>query len=290
MTSQPGQDPTTPHPVSGQGVVVTGGAHGIGAAIARRLAAEGARLVVADLDADGAQRVAHEVGGLAVPGDVATEEGVRHLVDAATAHLGRVDVFFANAGVAFGGGPEAPEELWQASWEVNVMAHVRAARVLLPTWLEGGGGRLVVTASAAGLLTMLGAAPYAVTKHAAVAHAEWLAATYGDRGVVVQALCPQGVRTRMLADAGETGAAILTRDALDPEDVADAVAEALRGEDLLILPHVEVAAYYADKARDPDGWVAAMRRMWRHVRQSVSDAPGPSDVTEPARAHGSAGA
>ena len=178
--------------MSSQGVVVTGAGNGIGRAIARRMAAEGARVVVNDIDADAARAVAAEIGGMALPGDAASEAGVAALISAATDHLGSIDVYFANAGIEVAAGLQASEADWQRSLDVNVMAHVRAARLLVPTWLERGSGRFVVTASAAGLLTMLGSAPYAVSKHAAVAFAEWLSATYGHRGIVVQAICPQG--------------------------------------------------------------------------------------------------
>lgn len=246
-------------------VVVTGGGSGIGAAMARRFAAEGATLVVNDIDADAARRVADDVGGLAVPGDAASERGARELVERAIDHCGRVDLFCANAGVATGGGPEAPEEAWAQAWEVNVMAHVRAARALLPHWLERGGGHFLATVSAAGLLTMLGAAPYSVTKHGALAFAEWLSATYGDQGIRVQALCPQGVRTPMLDGSGETGKKILDTNAIEPDQVAETVVEALADGPFLILPHEEVAGYYATRAAAPDQWLAGMRKLWRNV-------------------------
>ncbi len=173
-------------------MVVTGAGHGIGRAIARRLAEAGERVVVNDLDGDAADAVAAEIDGTAVPGDAATEAGVVALLATARQHLGRIDIYFANAGTDVGGGIDAAEDDWARSWEVNVLAHVRAARTLVPDWLEdGGGGRFVVTASAAGLLSMLGSAPYSVSKHAAVAFAEWLSATYRHRGVVVQALAPR---------------------------------------------------------------------------------------------------
>nr|BFE74653.1 hypothetical protein GCM10020092_079540 [Actinoplanes digitatis] len=189
-------------PVVGQRVVVTGAGHGIGRALATRLAAEGAQVVVNDLDAAAATRVADDIGGHAVIGDAASEAGVTALVDAARHHLGGIDIWFANAGIDRGEGLQASEADWAAALDVNVLAHVRAARLLVPEWLERGAGRFVVTASAAGLLTMLGSPTYSVSKHAAVAFAEWLSATYRHRGVVVQAICPQGVRTRMLDNAG----------------------------------------------------------------------------------------
>jgi NAD(P)-dependent dehydrogenase (short-subunit alcohol dehydrogenase family) len=240
--------------------VVTGAAGGIGRALTDRLAAQGFRLVIADLD-PGVEALAAAVGAVAVVGDCATEAGVTRLVDTAWAELGRVDVFFANAGTDVGRGLSTPDAEWATALEVNVMAHVRAARLLVPRWLEGGGGRFVVTASAAGLLTMLGSAPYSVSKHGAVAFAEWLRATYSHRGIVVQAICPQGVRTRMLDAAGPLRD-LLTRDrALEPAEVADVVWLALQGDDFLVLPHPEVAGYYRARATDPDAWLAGMGRL-----------------------------
>lgn len=167
-------------------VVITCAGNGIGAAMSRAFAARGAHVVVNDLDEDATRRVAEEVGGLPVPGDAASSESAAGLVEAALREYGRVDVFCANAGVATSGGPELDDEWWEQAWQINVMAHVRAARAVLPHWLERGGGHFLATVSAAGLLTMLGAAPYSVTKHAALGFAEWLAVTYGDRGVTVQ--------------------------------------------------------------------------------------------------------
>jgi NAD(P)-dependent dehydrogenase (short-subunit alcohol dehydrogenase family) len=251
--------------LQGAGVVVTGAGHGIGRALARRMAAEGARVVVNDLDAEAAATVALEIGGIDVPGDAASEDGVADLVATARDHLGKIDIYFANAGIEVGRGLDAPAEEWARSLQVNVMAHVRAAQQLVPAWLETGGGRFVVTASAAGLLTMLGSAPYSVTKHAAVGFAEWLSATYGHRGVVVQAVCPQGVRTRMLEAAGPLQE-LLTHDAaLEPEDVAEAVWQGLQDDRFLILPHPEVAEYYRLRATDPDRWLAGMRKLQRRL-------------------------
>jgi len=249
----------------GQGIVVTGAGHGIGRALAARLAAEGARVVVNDLDAEAAGRVAEEIGGYPVPGDAASEEGVAALVDAARAHLGSIDAWFANAGVDRGHGLGAPEADWAASLEVNVLAHVRAARLLVPEWAERGSGRFVVTASAAGLLTMLGSPTYSVSKHAAVAFAEWLSATYRHRGVVVQAICPQGVKTRMLADAGALKDVLSHDTALEPEDVAEAMWQALQDDRFLVLPHPEVGDYYAVRATQTDRWLNGMNKLQRRV-------------------------
>ncbi|CAL9589294.1 1-deoxy-11-beta-hydroxypentalenate dehydrogenase [Nocardiopsis dassonvillei] len=251
--------------LNGIGAVVTGAGNGIGAALARRLASAGARVVVNDLDANAASAVAAEIGGVAVPGDAASEAGVTSLIAEAAAHLDGIDLYVANAGVGVGGGPEAPESDWDLAWQVNVMAHVRAARELLPGWLERGRGHFVSTVSAAGLLTMLGSAPYSVTKHAALSFGEWMSATYGDRGVTVQCVCPLGVRTNLLEGSGPQGKAILSGDAITPEEVADAVLEGMADGRFLILPHPQVADYYAGRAADPDRWLAGMRRLQAKV-------------------------
>jgi NAD(P)-dependent dehydrogenase (short-subunit alcohol dehydrogenase family) len=252
------------------GVVVTGGGGGIGRAIARRLAADGARVVVNDVDQAAAEAVAAEIDGFAVPGDVGTEGGVAELVGAAAGFLGEVDVYCSNAGTAAGAGPDTPDEVWLRAWEVNTLAHVRAARLLLPGWLDRGAGTFVVTASAAGLLTMLGSAPYSVTKHAAVGFAEWLAATYGHRGLRVHCICPQGVRTQMLAGSGAAGEVVLAAAAIEPEQVADALTTAMAVDRFLVLPHPEVRDYYVHRATDTDRWLRGMSRL----QQRIDDARG----------------
>ena len=255
--------------LAGKGVVVTGAGRGIGRALATRAAQEGARVVVNDLDADNAATVAAAIGGTAIAGDVTAPEA---LIGAATEALGRVDVFFANAGIDGAGGPdslETPDDVWDRVLDVNVMAHVRAARALVPRWLEDGrGGRFVVTASAAGLLTMIGSAPYSVTKHAAVGFAEWLSVTYGARGIDVHAICPQGVKTQMLEDAGPLQALLSRDSALEPEQVADAAVAAIEEGRFLVLPHPEVAGYYAARAADTDRWLAGMRRLQQKVDEA----------------------
>jgi NAD(P)-dependent dehydrogenase (short-subunit alcohol dehydrogenase family) len=258
--------------LAGKVAVVTGGASGIGRALCMRFAAEGASVVVADVDAPGAAAVAQEIKGLAVPGDMSVEADVTAVIDAARLSFDRIDLFCANAGILTGSrpddpaaviGPDAPDEDWERMWRVNVLSHVYAARALVPPLLDQGGGYILVTASAAGLLTMLGNAPYAVTKHAAVALAEWLAITYGDRGLRVSCLCPQLVRTEMLAaalpSAEHQGIAHLG--VLEPDAVAETVVEGLREERFLILPHPEVADYFRRKAGDYDRWLAGMRRL-----------------------------
>ncbi len=249
--------------VQGAGVVVTGAGGGIGAALARRFAAAGARVVVNDLDADRAKAVADEIGGIAVSGDASA------IVPAARDALGgTVDVYCANAGLASGGTEAADEKVWALAWDVNVMAHVRAAHALLPAWLERGSGRFVSTVSAAGLLTMIGAAPYSVTKHGAYAFAEWLSLTYRHRGVKVHAICPQGVRTDMLTASGSAGDLVLAPTAIEPEDVADALFEGIEKDRFLILPHPEVAGYYQARAADPDRWLTNMN----HIQQKWESA------------------
>jgi NAD(P)-dependent dehydrogenase (short-subunit alcohol dehydrogenase family) len=247
--------------LEGHGVVVTGAGRGIGAALARRFAQEGARVVVNDLDADAAAEVAADIDGHAVPGDAAGGHGATRLVAQASDLLGSIDLFCANAGVAVSGGPDAPEDAWARSWEINVMGHVRAARALLPDWLARGHGHFIATVSAAGLLSQIGSAPYAVTKHGALAFAEWMAITYGDRGITVQALCPQGVRTDLLTRADQRIRALLEPSAISAEQVADAVLEALADGRFLILPHAEVGDYTVQRAEDPDRWLAGMRRL-----------------------------
>ncbi|MGH7336775.1 MAG: SDR family oxidoreductase [Myxococcota bacterium] len=251
-------------------VVVTGGASGIGRALARRFAAERARgVVVADLDAAGCAAVAAEVKGVAAPTDVASEAAVRELVARAEGAYGPIDLFCSNAGIAVSGGVEASEADWERIWQINVMSHVYAARAVLPSMLERGAGYLLNTASAAGLLNQIGSAPYGVTKHAAVALAEWLAITYGDRGIAVSVLCPQAVRTAM-TDAGsaigDVGVGAASVDGMiEPEDVATAVVEGLAREAFLILPHPEVLTYLRRKVDDYDRWIAGMQRFQKRL-------------------------
>jgi len=244
--------------VAGAGVVVTGGGGGIGAALARRFAAAGARVIVNDLNGAAAAQIARSCGGTAAPGDAASEEGIAALLDIARGVLGDIDLYCANAGVAC---EEDTEANWEASWQVNVMAHVRAARLLLPRWLERGHGHLICTVSAAGLLTMLGSAPYSATKHAALAFAEWLAASYAHRGITVQALCPMGVRTAMLDGTSPAAEIILGDTAITVEEVADAVMAGIAAGNFLILPHPDVARMYAGRATDTDRWLRGMNKL-----------------------------
>jgi NAD(P)-dependent dehydrogenase (short-subunit alcohol dehydrogenase family) len=258
--------------VEGKVVVVTGAGRGIGRALARRFAAEGAKgVAVGDLDQDNAEAVAAEIastgaGALGLRTDVGVERDVRALVEAAEEAFGPVDLCCSNAGIAIGGGVEASDDDWQRIWDVNLMAHVYAARAVLPSMLARGEGYLLNTASAAGLLTNLGAAPYSVTKHAAVALAEWLAVTHGDEGIKVSCLCPQGVNTAMLmgeANPGVTAADVVkvAGRVLEPDDVAEAVVRGLEEERFLILPHPEVAKYMAIRGGEHERWLGGMRRL-----------------------------
>ncbi len=261
--------------LSGKHVVITGAGSGIGRACATRFVAEGARVVVSDLDGDRAAAVAGEIGATAVAADVSRESEVRALIDAAS-EAGEIDLFFSNAGVPGPpGGPEAPDDALQLTWEVNVMAHVWAARALLPGWTARGHGYLLSTASAAGLLTQVSALGYSVTKHAAVALAEWLAITYADAGITVSCLCPQAVRTPMLDTALEdpVGAApLLAGGVLEPDDVADAVVAGIREERFLLLPHEDVARHLALKGAQPERWLNGMRRLVRQARAGTPPA------------------
>lgn len=244
-------------------VAVTGAAGGIGRALALRFAREGARAVaVIDRDGDGAGKVAREIGdrALALRVDVASSREVEEAVDRIERELGPIDLFCSNAGILVMGGADVPDAEWQRIWDVNVMAHVHAARALVPRMLARGGGYLLNTASAAGLLTQIGSAPYAVTKHAAVSFAEWLSITHGSKGLKVSVLCPQAVRTAMIAGSDEGGVAGVDG-VIEPDAVAQAVVEGLADERFLVLPHPEVAEYLRRKTADVDRWLRGMRRL-----------------------------
>jgi NAD(P)-dependent dehydrogenase (short-subunit alcohol dehydrogenase family) len=243
-------------------VVVTGGGNGIGRALCQRFAAERAKaIVVADVDGDAARQVAGRIGGQAIETDVSREADVARLVAQVLEQHGAIDLFCSNAGIAVDGDENTPNADWERCWDVNVMAHVYAARAVLPAMLARGEGYLLQTVSAAGLLTHPQSATYAVTKHASLAFAEWLSIAYGDRGINVSALCPQGVRTDMLRRAASGGRTFLLDSALEPEQVADEVVKGLEAERFLILPHPEVAEYVRRKAGDHDRWLRGMRRL-----------------------------
>ena len=261
--------------------VVTGGGHGIGRALCRRLARDGARVVVADLEPDAAARVAAETGGVAQVLDVADEAAVQALVDTVERDIGAIDLFVSNAGVGFGdadgnaasreGGLVATDDRWAACWSVNVMAHVYAARALLPRMIARGGGYLVNVASAAGLLSQIGDAAYSATKHAAVAFAESLAITHGEQGIQVSVVCPQAVATRMIGiedDAGTSDGGFGGNDVdgiLPPDRVAEDIMAGIREGRFLVLPHPRVRTYVQRKAADHDRWIAGMQRFRRKL-------------------------
>ncbi|MGI8715189.1 MAG: SDR family oxidoreductase [Solirubrobacteraceae bacterium] len=264
--------------LAGKHVVVTGAASGIGRACATRFAAEGARVVLADLDGERVQAVASEIDATGVRTDVSREAEIKALVSDAQERGGPIDLFFSNAGVPGPpGGPEADDAGLQLAWDVNVMAHVWAARALLPAMTERGEGYLLSTASAAGLLTQISALAYSITKHAAVAVAEWLSITYADAGIKVSCLCPQGVRTPMLelalAEDPIGSAPLIAGGLLDPDDVAAAVVEGIAAERFLILPHEAVGRFLAFKGAQPERWLEGMRGLLRQAREQ---APPPS--------------
>jgi NAD(P)-dependent dehydrogenase (short-subunit alcohol dehydrogenase family) len=240
-------------------IVVTGGASGIGREMCRRFAREGAKkVIVADLNGEGAAAVAAEFGGHSMAVDVRNESEIIELINSTETQFGPIDLFCSNAGIGIGKNIDEPDEVWQTIWEVNTMAHVWAARHLVPLMIARGGGYLLNTSSAAGLLNQIGSVTYAVTKHAAVALAEWLSITYGEQGIKVSVLCPQAVRTAMTA----RGAGVAGVDGMiEPESAVEAVVETLREEKFLVLPHPEVAEYMKRKAADYDRWLKGMRRL-----------------------------
>ncbi|MBS7548906.1 SDR family oxidoreductase [Dietzia massiliensis] len=264
--------------------VVTGAAGGIGAALAEALLEAGARVVVSDLDENRltatAERLAATAGAesvVAVAGDASNDADIARMITAAKEQLGGdVDIYFANAGVGDGSGLEATDEQWALALDVNLLAHTRAARQLVPGWVERGSGYFVSTASAAGLLTQIGSATYSVTKHGAVGFAEWLAVAYGDQGVGVSCLCPMGVDTDMLrsgmstsdGEGGRVAAAAVTGagEVLAPRDVADQVLAAVAEGTFLITPHADVREMQRRKVDDPDRWIRGMQRYQRHLR------------------------
>jgi NAD(P)-dependent dehydrogenase (short-subunit alcohol dehydrogenase family) len=262
--------------LDGRHVVVTGAANGIGRALARRFHAEGAHVVAADRDGDALAAVVDQLNearpgdAAAIAADLGTEAGNQHLVTTAEDTFGPIDLFFANAGVAVGTDLSTPEADWDLAFNINVHAHRWAAKYLLPGWLARGEGYFCSTASAAGLLSQIGSAPYSLTKHSAVAFAEWMSITYGGQGVRVSCLCPQGVNTNMLNQGpiNSAGAGDVVRAAgvvLEPDDVAEVVVGVIRAETFLILPHPEVLVYLQRKTGDYDRWLAGMRKLQARI-------------------------
>jgi NAD(P)-dependent dehydrogenase (short-subunit alcohol dehydrogenase family) len=248
--------------VKGKTIVVTGGAHGIGRALCLRFAAEDAgAVVVADREIDAARETANEVGGLAIEIDVSREADIQRLVAQTQERFGPIDLFCSNAGIFTPGGVEVPDEDWERILSINFRAHLWAARAVLPAMLARGEGYLLQVVSAAGLLSQPGSAPYAVTKHAALALAEWLAMTHGNSGIGVSAACPQGVRTRMLLGEDGEQESFLKEGSVGPEDVAEAVVQGLAEERFLILPHPEVAEYMRRRGEDHERWLRGMRKL-----------------------------
>lgn len=264
--------------------VVTGGGHGIGRAICRRFARDGKRVIVADVDDEAAGRVAAEIGAAAFRVDVGSEDDLRQMIDRVEESHGDIELFVSNAGVGFGDGADGaasadgrllPDgDRWDSCWQVNVMAHVYAARILVPRMIARGGGYFVNVASAAGLLSQIGDAAYSATKHAAVAFAESLAITHGEQGIGVSVVCPQAVATRMIGIADDSTGTVSgfggndVDGILPPEDVADRVAEGIAERRFLILPHPQVSTYFQRKASDHDRWIKGMQRFRRRLEAS----------------------
>jgi NAD(P)-dependent dehydrogenase (short-subunit alcohol dehydrogenase family) len=255
--------------IDGSVAVVTGAGSGIGRAIAAGLASAGASVVAGDLDAASAAETAAMVGGLSVAADASSTEGIAALLDAARSTFGPVDIYVANAGITGEPGLGDDEAAWDRIIDINLRAHIRAAKAVVPEWVDRGRGHFVTVASAAGLLTQLGAAPYSVTKHAAVGFAEWLAITYGDKGIGVSCVCPMGVNTPLLRGMSDSpdeeirvaGAAVTSAGAvLDPDTVAALVVRAIAEGTFLVLPHPEVLTMYQQKGTDYERWIAGMRR------------------------------
>lgn len=252
-------------------IVVTGGARGIGLALAKRFVAEHAQaVVIADIDESRAEAAARDIAASAIRCDVSNESDVQRLIEQVESDHGRIDIFCSNAGIAVGGGPEAATAEWERIWQVNVMAHVFVARHVLPGMLARKEGHIIGTVSAAGLLNHVFAAPYGVSKAAALSFFEWLAIAHGDDGIRISCLCPQGVKTEMLAAERREGLDFLTASALEPDAVAEAVVAGIHQERFLILPHPEVAEYFRRKADDYERWLRGMRRLRSNILSASS--------------------
>jgi NAD(P)-dependent dehydrogenase (short-subunit alcohol dehydrogenase family) len=260
--------------IAGKVVAITGGANGIGKALAERFRTEGAKgVAILDIDIDNARQVAEAIGGIALETDLRSESQIDASIETVERTLGPIDLFCSNAGILHpdgsdGGVASCPNDKWQLSWDVNVMAHVYAARALVPRMAARRDGYFLITASAAGLLSQIGSAPYSVTKHAAIGFAESLAITHGDDGIKVSVLCPQAVRTRMLGTSKSGGVAGLDG-VMNPEDLAEAVVRGLGEESFLILPHPEVLQYMQNKANNYDRWIGGMRKLRRRFRSAA---------------------
>jgi NAD(P)-dependent dehydrogenase (short-subunit alcohol dehydrogenase family) len=253
--------------LANQVIVITGAASGIGRAMARRFQREGpGAIVCVDLNADGAAATAQEIGARAMTADVSREADVARVVETTEREVGPIDLFCSNAGIGAGMALDSPNAEWQKSWDVNVMSHVYAARQLVPRMIERGGGYLLNTASAAGLLNQIGGAAYGVSKHAAVGLGEWIALTYRHQGIKVSMLCPQAVRTAMTDGGGDAASAASVDGMMEPETVAETVVEGLRDERFLILPHPEVLDYVQRKAGDYDRWLGGMNRLQQRIQ------------------------
>jgi NAD(P)-dependent dehydrogenase (short-subunit alcohol dehydrogenase family) len=253
-------------------IVVTGAGRGIGAAMCRRFARESCnRIVVSDIDTDAAQQVASQIDGLAIRCDVSREDDIAQLIEQTISQFGRIDVFCSNAGITVKGGLSASIDDWQAMWDINVMSRIHAARIVVPAMLQQGGGYLVHTASAAGVLTEIGSAPYSVTKHADVALAEWLSVRYGREGLRVSCVCPLGVQTDMIDDSDPIHR-YLHLHAISCEDVAESVITGMQDERFLILPHPEVAEFFSLKTDDHDRWIRGMQRLRQKLTRDISRA------------------
>ena len=252
-------------------IVVTGGARGIGRGLCVRFALESpAGIIVADIDEAEAKWTAKAVGGTAVACDVSSEDSIKALVATTQEIYGPIDLFCANAGIAFGGGVELPDEEWKQMLDINFMSHVWSARAVLPGMLERGHGCLLHTASAAGLLMEFTSAPYQVSKHAAVGFAEWLAVKYGSRGIQVACLCPQGVRTRMIDDQHPMSQHLKAH-SVSVEHVAETTMRGLRDEQFLILPHPEVERFMQNRAGDHGRWLRGMQKLRNKLLDDTID-------------------
>ena len=253
-------------------IAITGAAAGIGRALAARFVVDGAKAVVAADISPELEKTCEEIGAHPISTNVEDEQSILALIEQTEERFGPIDLFVANAGIGGQpGGAEVPDEAWRHIWDINVMHHIWVARHMVPRWQERGSGYLLTTASAAGLLSNLGTAPYTVTKHAAVAFAEWLSITHADEGIKVSVLCPQGVRTAMTASDDPAVANVVAHGLIEPEDVADSVVAGLAQESFLILPHPEVAEYVKHKATDVESWLGAMRRLQRRFFGEVTN-------------------